>query len=166
MAVEKSDFPNRKQARLKGYDYSTPGVYFVTICLKDGKRLLSDITVGEDAHILPKNNLSEIGIICDKHINHINSIYENVTVDKYVIMPNHIHMIIFLYGSMKASTPTKNIQTIVRSFKTMVTKEIGYSIWQRSYYDHIIRGEADYLSIWNYIDTNVIRWKKDCFCKE
>ncbi len=166
MAVKKKDFPNRKQTRLKDYDYSTPGAYFITICLKGGKRLLSDITVGEDVHILPKNNLSEIGFICDKHINRINSIYENATVDKYVIMPNHIHMIISLYGSMKASTPTKNIETIVRSFKTMVSKEIGYSIWQRSFNDHVIRGKSDYASIWNYIDTNVARWNKDCFYKE
>ena len=67
---------------------------------------------------------------------------------------------------MKASTPTKNIETIVRSFKTMVSKEIGYSIWQRSFNDHVIRGKSDYASIWNYIDTNVARWNKDCFYKE
>ena len=62
---------------------------------------------------------------------------------------------------MRASSPTKNIETIIRSFKTLVTKEIGYSIWQRSYHDHIIRGEKDYQKIWEYIDTNVIRWEKD-----
>ena len=67
---------------------------------------------------------------------------------------------------MKASSPTKNIATIIRSFKIMVTKEIGYPIWQRSYHDHIIRGEKDYQKIWEYIDTNVIRWQKDCFYVE
>ncbi len=154
--------PKRKPARLKGYDYSTPGAYFITICVKDRKQLLSKI-VGDDAHIVPQNNLSEIGLICDRYINNINIKYENVTVDKYVIMPNHIHLIIFLNGTMRASSPTKNIETIVRSFKTMVAKEIGNSIWQRSYHDHIIRGEKDYQKIWEYIDTNVIRWEKDCF---
>ena len=107
--------------------------------------------------------MSEIGLICDTYINHINIKYENVTVDKYVIMPNHIHMTIFLDGTMRASSPTKNIKTIVRSFKTMATKEIGYSIWQRSYHDHIIRGEKDYQKIWEYIDTNPSKWEFDCF---
>ena len=64
---------------------------------------------------------------------------------------------------MRASPPTKNIENIIRTFKTMVTKEIGKSIWQRSYNDHIIRGEKDYNKIWEYIDTNVLRWEKDCF---
>ncbi len=59
--------------------------------------------------------------------------------------------------------PTKNIETIVRSFKTMVTKEIGRSIWQRSYHDHIIRSKEDYNKIWEYIDTNVIKGESDCF---
>ncbi|MBO5007946.1 MAG: transposase [Clostridia bacterium] len=156
------ELPKRKPTRLKGYDYSTPGAYFLTICVKDKKQLLSKI-VGDDEGIVPQNNLSEIGLICDRYINNINIKYENVTVDKYVIMPNHIHLIVFLHGTMRASSPTKNIETIIRSFKTMVTKEIGNSIWQRSYHDHIIRGEKDYRKIWEYIDTNPIKWELDCF---
>ncbi len=157
------ELPKRKLTRLKGYDYSTPGAYFITICTQDRKELLSEIIVGDDAYIVPKNSLSKIGLICDKYINNINIKYENVTVDKYVIMPNHIHFIIFLHGTMRASSPTKNIETIIRSFKTMVTKEICYSIWQRSYHDHIIRGEKDYQKIWEYIDTNPLKWNLDCF---
>ena len=159
--------PKRKPTRLKGYDYSTAGAYFITICVKNRKELLSKIIVGDDALIVPKNQISNYGSICDKYINNINNKYENVTVDKYVIMPNHIHLIIFLHGTMKASSPTKNIKDIIRSFKTMVTKEIGTSIWQRSYHDHIIRDKNDYQKIWEYIDTNVQRWDKDCFytCK-
>ena len=157
------DLPKRKPTRLKGYDYSTPGAYFITICTKDRKELLSKIIVGDDEGIVPQNNLSKIGLICERYINNINIKYENVTVDKYVIMPNHIHLIIFLHGTMKASSPTKNIETIIRSFKTMVTKEIGNSIWQRSYHDHIIRGEKDYQKIWEYIDTNPTKWELDCF---
>ena len=105
-----------------------------------------------------RDKLTELG-----KQNNINIKYENISVDKYVIMPNHIHLIIFIYGTMKASSPTKNVQSIVRSLKKMVTKEIGHSIWQRSYHDHIIRGEKDYRKIWEYVDTNVIRWEKDCF---
>ena len=157
------ELPKRKPTRLKGYDYSAPGAYFITICVKGRKQLLSKIIVGDDAYIVPKNSLSEIGLICDKYINNIDNKYENVIVDKYVIMPNHIHLIIFLYGTMRASSPTKNIETIIRSFKTMVTKEIGYSVWQRSYHDHIIRDEKDYQKIWEYIETNPIKWELDCF---
>ena len=124
--------------------------------------MLSKIIVGDDAHIVPQNILSEIGLICEKYINNINIKYENVTDDKYVIMPNHIHLIVSLHGTMRASSPTKNIEDIIRSFKIIVTKEIGHSIWQRSYHDHIIRGKKDYQKIWEYIDTNVIRWEKDC----
>ncbi len=118
------EMPKRKPTRLKGYDYSTAGAYFITICVKGRKQLLSEIIVGDDAHIVPKNNLSDIGLICDKYINNINIKYENVIVDKYVIMPNHIHLIILLNGTMKASSPTKNIETIIRSFKTMITKKL------------------------------------------
>ncbi len=158
-----NDLPKRKPIRLKDYDYSTPGAYFITICVKDRKQILSKIIAGDDALIVPINQLTNIGLVCDKYINNINTIYENVSLDKYVIMPNHIHLIISLYGTMRASSPTKNIENIIRSFKTMVTKEIGKSIWQRSYNDHIIRDEKDYQKIWEYIDTNVLRWEKDCF---
>ncbi|MBE7035561.1 MAG: hypothetical protein E7402_05575 [Ruminococcaceae bacterium] len=157
------NLPKRKPTRLKGYDYGAPGAYFITICTQDRKELLSKIIVGDDAYIVPQNNLSKIGLICDKYINNITNKYEDVTVDKYVIMPNHIHLLIFLHGTMKASSPTKNIETIIRSFKTMVTKEMGNSIWQRSYHDHIIRGEKEYRKIWEYIDTNPIKWESDCF---
>lgn len=158
----KNNLPKRKPTRLKEYDYSTSGAYFVTICVKDRKQLLSKI-VGDDAYIVPKNHLSNYGSICDKYIYNINIKYENATIDKYVIMPNHIHLIILLHGTMRASSPTNNIETIIRSFKTMVTKEIGFSIWQRSYHDHIIRGEKDYQKIWEYIDTNPLKWELDCF---
>ena len=157
------ELQKRKSIRLKNYDYSSPGAYFITICTHNRKELLSEIIVGDDAHIVPKNHISKYGLICDKYINNINIKYKNVTVDKYVIMPNHIHLIIILRGTMRASSPTNNIAGIIRTFKTMVTKEIGYSIWQRSYHDHIIRGEKDYQKIWEYIDTNVIKWESDCF---
>ena len=159
------DLPKRKPTRLQGYDYSTPGAYFITICVKEKQHLLGKI-VGDDAHIVPKNILSNYGLICDKYINYINIKYENVKVNKYVIMPNHIHLIIFLNRAMKASPPTIGMESIVRSFKIMVTKEIGVSIWQRSFHDHIIRGEKDYQKIWEYIDSNEAKWKEDCFYNE
>lgn len=161
------DLPTRKPTRLKEYDYSAPGAYFITLCVKNRKELLSQIIIGDDDRVLPQNQLSYIGLICDKYINSINVKYENATVDKYVIMPNHIHMIILIHeksnipeGTMRVSS---NIENIIRSFKILVTKEIGNSIWQRSYHDHIIRGERDYRKIWEYIDTNAVKWEEDCF---
>ena len=156
------ELPKRKNPRLKDFDYSTPGAYFITICAKNMKHYLGAITVGRG--LAPaENNLSVYGKIADEQIKLLEARYQCIKIDKYVIMPNHIHLIISLYGTMRASSPTKNIENIIRSFKIMVTKEIGKSIWQRSYHDHIIRGEKDYQKIWEYIDTNVIRWSMDCY---
>ena len=70
-------------------------------------------------------------------------------------MPDHIHMIVRIEnGSMWASTPTNKISNIVRSIKTLTTKEIGKPIFQRSYYDHIIRNQEDYNEVWEYIENN------------
>ena len=141
----------RKAIRLQEYDYSENGAYFITICTKDRAQILSHI-VGDDAHIVP----TPIGRLVDKYIQSIPGI------EKYVIMPNHIHMIIRIdNGPMWASAPTQSIPSRIRSFKTLVTKELGVSIFQRSYYDHIIRGEEDYRDVWQYIDGNPARWRED-----
>ncbi len=85
-------------------------------------------------------------------------------MDKYVIMPNHIHLIIKQeQGSMWASTPTPSLSQTIKTFKTLVTKTIGKTIFQRSFYDHIIRGEKDYQEIWQYIDNNPRKWQEDRF---
>ena len=150
-------FYDRKRNRLKGYDYSQNGAYFITVCVKDKKCLLGKV-VGGDAYIAPKGALSKYGKAAEKYICGIKGLH------KYVIMPNHIHMIIFIYneeGTMRASSPTQDIPKLIRSFKTLVTKEIGVSIWQRSYHDHIIRDEPDYEAIWEYIENNPQKWKHD-----
>lgn len=159
--MNKKNLPQRKHIRLKGYDYSQPGAYFITICTKDRKHLLSTIPVGRGALTPPCILLSEAGKTVEKYILNINSAYKGIIVERYVIMPNHIHLLIRIEssGGMKASRPT--VQTIVRSFKTMVTREIGYSIWQDSFHEHIIRGEDDYFSIWKYIDENPLKWYED-----
>ena len=88
----------------------------------------------------------------------------------YVIMPNHVHMIVhisakeILQGPMWASAPTGvHVSSLIRSWKTLVTKELGQSIWQRSYYDHVIRDEADYRVKLQYITENPARWQKDVY---
>lgn len=155
-------FYNRKQNRLAGYDYSQNGAYFITVCIKDKKCLLGKI-VGGDAYIAPKILLSEYGKTVEKYICGIKGLH------KYIIMPNHIHMIIFICneeGTMRASSPTQSIPQLIKSFKTLITKEIGFSVWQRSYYDHIIRDEADYEAIWEYIENNPLKWKEDRFYRK
>ncbi|MGN1467305.1 MAG: transposase [Ruminococcus sp.] len=165
MNDDNKELPQRKHIRLKEYDYSNNGCYFVTICVKEHKQMLGRIKVGRDAFIPPKIKLTYIGETADKYIKNINYAYDNITVDKYVIMPNHIHMIITIKngmvnnGGMKASRPT--LHTIVRSLKTMITKQIGFSVWQTSYYDHIIRTEKEYQEIWRYIDNNPAKWEQD-----
>ena len=142
------ELPNRKSNRIPEYDYSANGAYFVTICTKDRKKILSQV-VGDDAHIVPK----PYGEVAEKYIRNVPEI------EKYILMPDHIHMIIRLDGgSMWASTPTNKIASIVRSIKTLTTKEIGESIFQRSYYDHVIRNQRDYDEIWQYIDNNPRKW--------
>ena len=148
----------RQPNRLRQYDYSQEGAYYITICTKDRKRILSEI-VGDDAHIVPK----PCGSVVEKYIRNVPQI------EKYVIMPDHIHMIIRLdNGSMWASTPTgkddhirpKNtVASIVRSIKVLTTKEIGEPIFQRSYYDHVIRNQQDYNEIWEYIANNPGKWR-------
>jgi putative transposase len=156
------DAPFRKRMRLKDYDYSKAGCYFLTLCALNRREMLGQV-VGGDAYIAPSVLLSKIGAITEKYIKNIDSKYDKVYVDKYVIMPNHIHMIIVLKDrTMWASSPTNAmIPKIIRSLKILVTKEAGTSIFQESYYDHIIRDEADYLTKWNYMDTNPARWTDD-----
>ena len=151
----------RKHPRLKEFDYSSNGAYFVTICTDNRRNILSRIVVGRDAFIPPHVELTDIGYVVEKYIGNINIGYENITVEKYVIMPNHIHLLICIHdnGGMRASRPT--VPSIVRSLKTMVTREIGKSVFQTSFHDHIIRDEQDYLARWEYIDENPAKWTED-----
>ena len=146
------EMPRRKHNRIENYDYSQNGAYFITICTQNRKPLLSNI-VGDDAHIVPK----PFGRVVEKYI------CNAPEIEKYVIMPDHIHIIIRLdNGSMWASTPTdkkcNRVASIVRSIKTLTTKEIGEPIFQRSYYDHVIRNQQDYDEIWEYIENNPLKW--------
>ena len=142
------EWKQRKPNRIDGYDYSQNGAYFITLCTKGRKKVLSQI-VGDDAHIVPKS----YGRIAEKYICNV------AEIEKYVIMPDHIHMIIRLdNGAMWASPPTNKIASIVRSIKTLTTKEVGEPIFQRSYYDHVIRNQRDYDEIWQYIENNPRKW--------
>ena len=161
----KYDLIKRAPARLKGYDYSALGAYFITVCTKSKECLLGNI-VGCGDFDAPQMILSEYGKILDKYINVMTCKYSHITVDKYVVMPNHFHMILHISdnGASETAAPyNSQIPKLVSLLKRYCNRKYGKNIWQRSYNDHIIRGEADYFKIWEYIDTNTARWQKDCF---
>lgn len=169
------DKPQRKPNRLQGFDYSTPTAYFVTLCTQGRQCVLSTISVGASIARPPTNTLTHAGEIVDAAIQGISQHYPSVQVDKYVIMPNHVHIILRICTAesgraMLAPTttpvkdaPSVSIPKIIQHMKGIVTKQLGISLWQKSFHDHIIRSEDDYRAIWNYIDTNPLRWTEDCF---
>ena len=173
---KEKDLPKRKDLRLKQYDYSSKGAYFVTMCIKDRKRILSDIIkplVGGGAHddpLIPQIRLTQIGEIVEKYLLSSENI-SGVKIDRYVIMPDHIHIIIFLNpneylkrkdGSSRAPTPTNEmLPHIVSTFKRFCNKEIGDNIFQRGYIEHIVRDRADYETRIKYIYENPIHWYYD-----
>jgi len=145
----------RKANRLKNFDYSKNGAYFITICTKDKKHYLSKISVGESLCALPQNKLTPIGKEVENSINFINKKYSTTFVDKYVIMPNHIHIIIILKDKGGHGNPP--LQEIIQNFKSYTTYRFNDNLWQHSFHDHIIRNETDYLKIWEYIDNNPLK---------
>ena len=156
--------PKRKPTRLKNYDYSSDGAYFITICTHKKQNILCDI-VGEGRCALPITKLTPIGEAVKVSIKYNADNYGNITVDKFVIMPNHIHLIITNQTGGHGDPPLQ-IYDIIGNFKSFTTHKYGKTLWHRSFHDHIIRGENDYLKIWNYIDTNPQKWQEDCFYKE
>lgn len=157
----------RKNIRLKNYDYSQSGLYFVTICTNFKETIL---WVNGDT----KNRLSPIGRVVEESINFINENYEDVLVDEYCIMPNHIHLIVDLgfsertRGSLPLRETDNNVKLheIIGRMKSYTTKMYraltGISdaiLWQRNFYEHIIRNDEDYAEKWLYIDENELKWK-------
>lgn len=161
------ELPKRKPTRLKGYDYSTPGMYFITVCVKDRKQLLGKI-VGCGNFDAPQMILSKYGQILEKYIRLMNDKYSYININKYVVMPNHLHLILnitdYKNGASETAAPYNNeISKFVSLLKRYCNREYKTNIWQRSFNDHVIRDKNDYNKIWEYIDKNPARWKMDCF---
>ena len=146
----KENLPVRKKIRLNDYDYSEENMYFITICVKDRLEILGKI-IDENYMKLTKE-----GNIVKQNLYKIEVMYKNMIIDEYVVMPNHVHIILLI--NYKNGT---TISKIIKHFKTNISREIGYSIWQKSFYEHIIRNEKEYLKIKEYIKYNVINWRKD-----
>ena len=150
--MEIDNLPKRKQIGLENFDYSSPGAYFITICTHNRECILSDI-VGEGLCALPKIKLTDIGKTIENALKHIGQQYGNIWVDRYVIMPDHIHMIIIKQTGGHGDPPLQVCDVIGR-FKSFTTHQYGHTLWQRSFYDHIIRNEKEYLKICDYIENN------------
>ena len=193
------ELPKRKPTRLRNYDYNIPGAYFITICTQDKRQILSRIvggdvpdapqsttnttathkSVGGDVLDAPNSvKLLPHGEIADKYINQLSNFYDDIKVEHYVIMPNHIHILLFVYdrvafenGASRTSPPTEKqhaaVSHFVSTFKRFCNKEYGNNIWQRHFNDHIIRNRQDLEEHIKYISENPMKWQADpLFAKE
>jgi REP element-mobilizing transposase RayT len=160
-------FPQRKSIRLKDYDYSQQGMYFITICTYDKKQLFGRIKK-------EKMILNKYGYIAKTEIRNTILIRNNLHINSYIIMPNHIHMIIEIECGRARETEKMSIHEkskmiipqIIQQFKMIISKRIkqyniNHSIWQRNYYEHIIRNEKELYAIQEYINNNPLKWEVD-----
>ncbi len=153
--------PTRKQNRLNYFDYSSYGAYFLTVCTS--KRINCfwveapfDVGASIARPLDPQNiKLSKYGKIVDEAVKNISVSYPALSVDHYVIMPDHIHLLITIHADERGRpmvAPT--VSRVVQQMKGYVTKRIGVSIRQKSFYDHVIRNKEDYEAHIKYIYEN------------
>ncbi len=160
----------RRPLRLEDYDYSQEGAYFVTICTNNRKCLLGQISEG-------KMLLNNLGKIARDKWNETPQIRSNVMLDEYVIMPNHLHGIVVISQKQGVSqyaptgkfrSPSQSIGAIIRGYKSAVTKQInqirkasGLPVWQRNYWERVIRNEKNLSKAREYIQNNPLKWELD-----
>lgn len=158
------DYPRRKRLRLPEYDYSTAGTYFLTICTKDRQPFFARIE-GFQEDGMPAQQLTAIGSQVDSCIREVPTHYPNISLDHYVIMPNHIHVLLSIRevpdGAPRSSRPTQRVPNIVSALKRLTNQAAGQELWQTGYMDHVIRDVQDYQNHWNYITNNPFRWAED-----
>ena len=157
----------RKTPRFKDFDYNTAGAYFITVCTQNRRLLLSRI-VGTGVLDCPRTELTEYGAIADKYIKQLDAFYDNLSIEGYVIMPNHIHLILWVKepfqttssGQSRTPVPT-NVKRandpcsqFISTFKRFCNKEYGENIWQARFNDHIIRDHKEYEGFLKYIYEN------------
>ena len=148
--------PKRKLPRLRGFDYSAENYYYVTICTKDKKCIFGE-----------PEKLNELGRIAENELQSIGKHYDGVRVDKYVIMPNHIHAVIIIgCDGAERSRPFPTLSTVVGLYKSGTARKIHekhpkLEVWQKSFFDTVIRNNTAYLEIGKYIDENPLKWQLD-----
>ncbi|MFH1090613.1 MAG: transposase, partial [Pseudomonadota bacterium] len=175
--MNSSERHRRRSLRLEGYDYSQAGAFFVTVCTRDRECWFGEITEGGEM------KLNEYGQLVQTSWRWLADQYHHVELDEWVIMPNHLHGIIWLIeddrrgGSRTAPTqevrtaPTKKrkpLGRLIGAFKTISTKRInqlrempGAVLWQRNYYEHIVRDEMELNQVREYIINNPLKWDLD-----
>ncbi len=160
---------HRRSIRARGYDYSKPGAYFVTICVNQHECLFGEV-IGEAVQ------LNECGKIVWDEWTKTPTLRPDIDLDVFVVMPNHLHGILIITDRRRGvlqyaptfRSPSQTIGALVRGFKSAVTKRInemrntpGVAIWQRNYYDHIVRNDDDLLRCRQYILDNPLKWELD-----
>ena len=160
--------PERKKYRLENYPYDTCGAYFLTICTAERRKLFWDMsaaqadTVGATIGRPQDIALSPYGQTVDEAIHKIPEIYPAVWVDQYVIMPDHVHLLLLIRADENGRpmvAPT--ISRVVQQMKGHVTKRIGHPVWQKLFFDHVIRNRQDYEEHAKYIAENPLHWQDD-----
>lgn len=153
------DLPNRKHPRLKDYDYSLPGYYYVTIHIEDDNYLSS---VGRG--LAPTVKLTQAGILAEQQLLALQTRYPYVRIDKYVIMPTHIHAILcFLENTDDA--PRASLTDMICAYKSLTTRlsnqyfaTPGRKRFQTSFYESVLRNEVAYQECLRYIEENPLKW--------
>ncbi len=151
------ELPKRKKNRLPFFDCGSAGLYFITVCTQNKKKIFwatDELRNGQP-------QLSEAGLVVNESILTISKIYPSVFVDQYAVMPNHIHLLLRITAGQ---APT--ISYVVGQLKRAVSLRLGEGIWQKSFHDHVVRGYDDYSRIWEYIAYNPLKWNEDCFYAE
>ena len=162
------ELKKRKTTRLKGADYNRNHAVFLTICTQERKCILSHI-VGTGVPDGPQIELTKYGQIADKYIHQLNDFYDDLSVESYVIMPNHIHIMLWVKGTENgpSRTPVPTavqnsvLSRFVSTFKRFCNKECGTNIWQYRSYNHIIRNRQDHEEHLRYIYENPMHWYYD-----
>ena len=176
--------PTRRSPRLKGFDYTAAGAYFLTVCTRDKDCILAEI---RDGRSIP----SDIGQAVERSWHQISSHFPDVSCDEFIVMPNHVHGILFIHPppeemphppvgarhAVPAPPPqaesfgrpvAASLPTIIRSFKAAATKDVrsiarrsDFRLWQRGYYEHVIRHNKELDNIRRYIKDNPAKWESD-----
>ena len=159
--------PDRKEIRLRNYDYSSRGAYFITICYHNRDCTFGSIFPGcvfQESTVC----LSALGKIIECNIDRIPQVYPNVQIEKSVIMPNHLHLLMVVTKATDTNGKSLDkmlVPKVIQSFKASVSRQARAQkpVWQNRFHDHIVRDEQEFLRIWTYIDNNPALWQDDCY---